>query len=157
MCQLVRGYVGQVDELIELFAVAWLALEHAQRLVYTVEQQAGLTHALHAALQLAVSHPDLGVHAVKERVQALERLLQLVCHRVREARQRPGDIAVVFKQQTGIVEHHALLLGSGGANFFAVNVLVGYYAAARQEIYERIGFRRLVCGFCGQILLLSHI
>ena len=105
MAGLVRRDERLEDDVIHQLPVARLMAQDRQSLIDPVQQQAGLPNAEQAVLQLRVPQRHLRVHYAEQRVQILQRLIQLLCDFTGEAFQGPDDVPVVLEHDLGVMVH----------------------------------------------------
>ena len=105
MAGLVRRDERLEDDVIHQLPVARLMAQDRQGLIDPVQQQAGLPNAEQAVLQLRVPQRHLRVHYAEQRVQILQRLIQLLCDFTGEAFQGPDDVPVVLEHDLGVMVH----------------------------------------------------
>lgn len=108
--QLVRPEKGHVDDVVHLVPVDRFGFQYADRIVEPVNQQARAAYTLHPAFQLSIVHPKFQVDPIQQRIQILQRAIQLLCYAGREAFQRPENGSVVLQQEKRVMIHAFLFL-----------------------------------------------
>ena len=103
--------------------------QYTDRIVEPVNQQAGAAYTLHPAFQLSIVHPKFQVDPIQQRIQILQRAIQLLCYAGREAFQRPENGSVVLQQKKRVMIHAFLFLLFGLADSVIIDRRISQNAA----------------------------